>query len=248
MPGKNTAFISYRRRPGKWLARLIFHELSASGFDIFLNTEDTAKFGDMSLRQIAARPHFILLLERGCLERCVDPADWLRREIEQALATRRNIVPVAVGPFSFNEEKHYLAGALAQIISYPTLTLDYVLFDEALEQLRNILLRPFRVVLTPAPAHEQPIAAHLARAAVLTFQPSDYHLTVMVPALNIRFGPGMNYPQISAIREGRQPPIIGRNHDNTWWLIEHRGVYGWVTDQFVEVQADADMARIPMLD
>lgn len=244
----STAFISYRHKPVKWLARLLYHELSASGFDIFLNTDDTGKFEDMSLRQIAARPHFILLLEPGCLERCTDPADWLRREIEQALATRRNIIPVTVGPFSFNEEKRYLTGALAQIISYPALTLDYILFDEAVEQLRHILARPFRAVLTPAPAYEQVIVAQLAQAAQLTFRPSDYHLTIMVPALNIRFGPGMNYPQVSAIREGRQPPIIGRNHDNSWWYIQHRGVYGWVTGQFVEVQADADLSRIPVLD
>ena len=243
----STAFISSRRKPDKWLARLIFHELSASGFDVFLNTDDIGKFGDMSLRQIAARAHFILLLEPGSLEHCVDPGDWLRLEIEQALATRRNIIPVTVGPFSFNEEKHYLTGTLAQIMSYPALTLDYVLFDEALEQLRNILARPFRAALTPAPPQEQPIVAHLAQAAVLTFQPSGYHLTIMVPALNIRFGPGMNYPQLSAIREGRQPPIIGRNHDNSWWLIEHRGVYGWVTGQFVEIPPDVDLARIPML-
>jgi hypothetical protein len=244
----SAAFIAYRHKPDKWLARLLYHALSASGYDIFLNTDDTGKFEEMSLRQIAARPHFILLLEPRSLERCADPTDWLRREIEQALATRRNIIPVTVGPFSFSEEKRYLTGTIAQIMSYPPLTLDYILFDEAVEQLRHILARPFRAALTPAPAHEQAIVAHLAQAAQLTFQPSDYHLTIMVPALNIRFGPGMNYPQISAIREGRQPPIIGRNHDNSWWFIEHRGVYGWVTGQFVEVQADADLSRIPVLD
>jgi hypothetical protein len=244
----STAFISYRRSLSKWLPRLIFHELNASGYDVFIDTDDTGRFGDIGLRQIAARAHFILLLGPGCLEGCVDPTDRLRREIEQALIGRRNIIPVTVGAFSFAEEGRYLSTPAAQIMSFPALTLDYVFFDAAIEQLRNILLRPFRVALTPAPAHEQALASQLAQAADLTFQPSGYHATIMVPALNIRFGPGMNYPQISAIREGRQPPILGRNYDNSWWLIEHRGIRGWVTGQFVEIPADANMARIPMLD
>lgn len=244
----STAFISHRRRNGQWLARLLRQELSVSGFDVFLNVEPTGKFGDVSLHQIAARPHFILLLERGSLEHCADPADWLRREIELALAARRNMIPVTAGGFTFAEEGKYLTGPAAQIMSLPALTLDYVLFDEALEQLRNILRRPFRCSLTLPPATEQSIVAQLARAAVLNIQPTGYHLTIMVPALNIRFGPGMHFPQLSAIREGRQPPILGRNYDSTWWLIEHRGVQGWVTGQFVEIPADIDLARIPMLD
>jgi hypothetical protein len=244
----STALISCRRSSGKWLARLIRHELNASGFDVFLDVENTGKFGEIGLHQIAARPHFILLLERGSLERCVDPADWLRREIEQALATRRSIIPVTVEPFSFDEEKKYLTGPVAQIMSYPPLALDFVFFDATIEQLRNILLRPFRGGLTLPPAHERPIAEQLARAAALTIQPTGYHATILVPALNIRFGPSMYYPQVSAIREGRQPPILGRNRDNSWWLIEHRNVRGWVTGQFVEIPADVDFARIPMLD
>lgn len=244
----SSIFVSYRRRPGKWLPRLIAHELSASGFDVFLDVDDSGRLGDISLRQIAARPHFFLLLEPGTLEGCANPADPLRREIEQALATRRNIVPITVAPFTFEDERQYLTGALAQITAFPALALDYVFFDAAVEQLRNIALRPFRATLTLPPAQDQPIAAEQAQAARLIFQPSGYHLTILVPALNIRFGPGMNFPQVSAIREGRQPPIFGRNHDSTWWLIEHRDVRGWVTGQFVEIPPDANLARIPMLD
>ena len=110
MVDPKTVFISYRRTPSKWLARLIFHELSASGYDVFLDVESIGpgRYADIILHQIVARAHFILILERGCLERCADPADWLRREIEQALDTQRNIIPLMVERFSFDEEKQFL--------------------------------------------------------------------------------------------------------------------------------------------
>jgi len=39
------------------------------------------------------------------VERCGDPADWLRREIETALATQRNTVPLMLEGFDFGTPK-----------------------------------------------------------------------------------------------------------------------------------------------
>ena len=51
-------------------------------------------FERIILGNITARAHFLVLLTPSALERCDDPGDWLRREIETALANQRNIVPL----------------------------------------------------------------------------------------------------------------------------------------------------------
>lgn len=66
-----------------------------------INGIASGDFERVILESIRARAHFIVLLTPSALERCTDPGDWLRREIEAALATRRNIVPVMLEGFDF---------------------------------------------------------------------------------------------------------------------------------------------------
>src|SRR5262245_21151915 len=47
---------------------------------------------------LRARILFVLLTP-SALERCSDPSDWLRREIETALDNKRNIVPLILEGF-----------------------------------------------------------------------------------------------------------------------------------------------------
>jgi hypothetical protein len=91
-------FISYRRSVSKHLARLIFQELRARGHDVFLDvsTIDSGAFDRIILNQIAARPHFLLILSPGALERCANEDDWLRREIEEAFCPNLSAVSFPV--------------------------------------------------------------------------------------------------------------------------------------------------------
>jgi hypothetical protein len=54
------------------------------------------------LENINARAHFLVLLTPSALERCGDPTELLRREIEAALESRRNIVPLMLEGFTFD--------------------------------------------------------------------------------------------------------------------------------------------------
>lgn len=103
-------FISYRRSASKHLARLIFTELRTRGHDVFLDVDtiDAGAFDRIILNQIAARPHFVLVLSRGALERCTNESDWLRREIEEAFRLQRNIVPIFDEGFDIEQEKNHL--------------------------------------------------------------------------------------------------------------------------------------------
>ena len=55
------------------------------------------------LAQIAARTHFLVILTHGTLEGCQEPDDWLRREIERAMELGRNVIPILVNDFRFDE-------------------------------------------------------------------------------------------------------------------------------------------------
>src|ERR1035441_2610129 len=90
-----TIFLSYRRTNIPW-ALAIFQNLTQHGYDVFFDYKGIASgaFERVILGNITARAHFLVLLTPSALERCDDPKDWLRREIETALESQRNTVPL----------------------------------------------------------------------------------------------------------------------------------------------------------
>src|SRR5215467_15323575 len=99
---EKTVFISYRRVNASW-ALAIFQNLTQNGYDVFFDFTGIASgdFETVILENIRARAHFLALLTPSALERCGDPKDWMRREIEAALESRRNIVPLMLAGFDF---------------------------------------------------------------------------------------------------------------------------------------------------
>ena len=94
-----------------------------------------------------------MLLTPSALERCNEPADWLRREIETALANKRNIVPLMLEGFDFGTPTiaSQLTGKLATLKSYNALGVPAEYFMEAMDRLRERFLNvPLEGVLHPA--------------------------------------------------------------------------------------------------
>jgi tetratricopeptide (TPR) repeat protein len=138
-----TVFVSYRRDVSSFIARAIFMDLRANGYDVFMDVEsiDSGAFDTVILNQIAARAHFVLILTPGSVERCAEPDDWLRREIETAIDLKRNIVPLLVNNFNFKGQENYLTGKLAGLVRYNALNVPHDYFDEAMNKLRTRFLR-----------------------------------------------------------------------------------------------------------
>ena len=115
-----TVFISYRRNAAAFPARAIFQDLRDHGYDVFMDVEsiDNGQFDTIILKQIEARAHFLLVLTPGTVERCIEPGDWLRREIEHAMDQGRNIVPLLINDFSFKGTDKYLTGKLSELPRY----------------------------------------------------------------------------------------------------------------------------------
>jgi tetratricopeptide (TPR) repeat protein len=153
---EKTVFLSYRRTNASW-ALAIFHDLTRHGFDVFFDFHGIASgdFERVILNNIEGRAHFVVLLTPSALEKCGDPADWFRREIETALKTRRNIVPLMLEGFDFgaNGIAQHLAGALAPLQAYNALRIPAEYFDEAMKRLRERFLNvPLDAVLHPVTA------------------------------------------------------------------------------------------------
>lgn len=154
-----TVFISYRRSTSKHLARSIFMDLREHGWDAFfdVNTIDSGAFDHIILNQIGARAHFVLVLSPGTLERCGHEDDWLRREIEEAIRLKRNVVPIVEEGFSFERELEYLPQGLHVLSRYNALPLVHYYFDAAMDMLRNRFLKAEPdIPIMPTPERDLP--------------------------------------------------------------------------------------------
>jgi len=171
---EKTVFLSYRRTNVPW-ALAIFQNLTQHGYDVFMDYSGIAggDFESVILGNIKARAHFLVLLTPSALEHCHDPEDWLRREIETALSSRRNTVPLMLEGFDFGTPKiaKQLTGKLAALKRYNGLSIPPEYFMEAMERLHDRFLNvPLTAVLHPVPAsvkrasRKQTVAAGAAPA------------------------------------------------------------------------------------
>lgn len=172
----SSIFVSYRRSASKHLARLLFERLRSRGYDVFLDitTIDSGEFDRIILNQIAARPHFLLVLSSGALERCANEGDWLRREIEEAFRLKRNIVPVYDEGFDINQEKQYLPEAIrTELPRLNAPPYSHYYFDAFIDTLCNRFLKlpEYEVVITPIPQIERAEVARRIEAAASTPTP-----------------------------------------------------------------------------
>jgi len=134
----HTVFLCYRRKPSLYIARAILLYLRQRGYDVFMDTEslDSGRFEQKILDAIVARQHFLVILTRGTLEGCQNLEDWVRREIECAITSKRNIVPILVNDFDFDKHtRTRLPETLRALPEFNTLRLFDEYFNEAMERL-----------------------------------------------------------------------------------------------------------------
>lgn len=136
-------------------AQAIFQDLNGNGFDVFFDFQNIASggFEQVIFENIPARAHFVVLLTPNALERCRNPEDLFRREIEKALATQRNIVPVMLEGFDFGApevEAQLTESLLSPLKQYNGLKVHAEYLQAAMDRLRNQFLNiPLNLVLHP---------------------------------------------------------------------------------------------------
>jgi hypothetical protein len=66
-------------------------------------------------------------------------------------------------------------------------------------------------------------------------------------AMNVRAGPGTNYPIIGALPANQPVKVLARNQSSDWWQIESAdGSTGWVYAPLVETAGDIDAVPVAM--
>lgn len=145
-------------------------DLHAHDIDIFMDVDSMGpgQFDTIILNQIAARPYFLPILMPSALERCIDPTDWVRREIEHALKLNRLIILLYTSDFKFNDLNRFLPEKDAvELARFNGVELHQRYFDAAMAQVRHFLT-PVNLPITPTPKTEQ-IVVQQIRAQITGF-------------------------------------------------------------------------------
>jgi nucleoside phosphorylase/tetratricopeptide (TPR) repeat protein len=153
-----TAFISYRRDAlGKAFARSLKTALTHNGYDVFLDVDsiDAGAWETQILSEVPKRAHFLLLLTPGALDRCADPADWLRREFEAARAAGRNIVLIREESVDISELKKNCR-TMVDVFAFQAADLRHSSFSADIETLIQRFI----------PAHKAPTTTPALRADI----------------------------------------------------------------------------------
>ncbi len=170
---EKSVFIAYRHT-NQYHALAIYRALKERDYDVFIDWNiGSGSFESVILNQIDARAHFLIVLTPSALERCNEPGDWLRREIEYAIKQKRNIVPLMFDSFDFDAAQEQLTGKLVELRNYNGLPIPSALvyFEPAIELLiKDYLEKSPDVFLHPtspevrAEVQEQKAAAEAAPA------------------------------------------------------------------------------------
>jgi ABC-type branched-subunit amino acid transport system substrate-binding protein len=81
----------------------------------------------------------------------------------------------------------------------------------------------------------------------VTATPDGVTLTVLNETVNVRGGPGINYPILGRVLRDQQLAIFGRNGDATWFVINFNGQQAWITGDPSLVRVFGDVNRVPVV-
>ncbi|MEZ4659281.1 MAG: SH3 domain-containing protein [Caldilineaceae bacterium] len=105
---------------------------------------------------------------------------------------------------------------------------------------------PAMVAATPTTAPAEPVATEPAAAESTITTP---RAEVLAPTLNMRGGPGTNYPIVSTTQAGEQFEVIGQVDACRWLLVRANDGEAWISGgaQFTRLDGEcATVAEAPM--
>jgi ABC-type branched-subunit amino acid transport system substrate-binding protein len=74
--------------------------------------------------------------------------------------------------------------------------------------------------------------------------PEGVVATIASQIQNVRSGPGTNFDIIAVLNEGEQVRVIGTNAQNTWLVIDYRGIQGWISASLPDIFGDLNTLPI----
>ena len=160
----NDIYLSCRRSFSASIALALTHALRAQCCEVFLDLNPFDDRDALDLGQIEAHTHFLVILTPALIESLQNPEDLMRLEIEHALSTRRNIVPLLTNGFTFTTTMlparlSFLRRYYALAVAPETLTENVAVLHERLTQAHFF----GQLVPTP-PDQRQAVAARMVAA------------------------------------------------------------------------------------
>ncbi len=135
-PGQYDVFISYRRDGGAEIGQALKERLKNHDLQAFLDVDGlmSGEFDKALLRHIENTDNVVVILTKGCLDRCNDRKDWLRREIAHAIRCRCNIIPLLASGFEMPDPLS-LPYDLRQLPKFSGISYEHAHFDSVVTQL-----------------------------------------------------------------------------------------------------------------
>lgn len=171
---EKTVFICYRRA-NYYTALSVYKELEKHGYDVFLDYRsiNSGDWREVIRAEIAARAHFLIILTPSALERCINPDDVMRMEIERAIELKRNIVPLMFDGFNFSDAEKYLSPRMNVLPSYNGQNVPDEFFDEAMLKVRKKIDIALEMILHPVMPQIAALVAEVQAETVATDAPTD---------------------------------------------------------------------------
>lgn len=66
--------------------------------------------------------------------------------------------------------------------------------------------------------------------------------------VNMRLGPGLDWPPIDTTTPGLSLPALGRSADGAWWQARHNGELGWFSGEITTVQVTGACDSVPIVE
>lgn len=218
---EKTVFISYRRKD-RYEALAVYQYLTSQQYDVFLDYTSipSGDFEQSIVSNIKARAHFVLILTPTALDRCREPGDWLRREIEIAIEEKRNIIPLFFDDFSFSAPgvAEKLTGKLGAIKRYNGLDIPAGYFTEAMERLCEKYLNvPLNAVIHPVSTEVRKVVEDEQIAANQALEQKKENIEVLVkPAAQkpVQAEEPTKETIFAPFIEGARAKFVGKGLDN----------------------------------
>ena len=133
-------FISYRREGGYGMARLLYERFDALNLEVFFDVEKlkSGHFDTKLYESIEEAENFLLMLSPGAMDRCCESEDdWVRLEVEHAIAKNKNIIPIMMPGFTWPEN---LPDSMKSLPGYNDVRIVHEYFEAAVTKILNMLV------------------------------------------------------------------------------------------------------------
>ena len=138
MTSEQSVFISYRAT-NFYTALAVYQGLAQHGFDVFMRFQKEHDLDEVSAAEVTRRRHFVAIVSPSALEAYQEAGHALRREVELALESGRNVIPLVMEGFDSSNPsvQKAISGTLEKLKGFSALRLYSEYFFVGLEKLRE---------------------------------------------------------------------------------------------------------------